>query len=137
MPARYSWLTTVIALGTMFVAIPRFGLLGAAWAMLLGYATSLIFAANARKKLRIAPAQGRRRFWFGLVLGCAVQAALIAALRATVTGWMTLLSLGVLAWASFYLTRMAMNALTPEEAGLIGRVRQLVSSRSAEGDGGG
>ena len=49
MSAGYSWLTVAVVFGSMIFAVPRFGLIGAAGAILLGYSTSLLFAANARR----------------------------------------------------------------------------------------
>ncbi len=84
--------------------VPRFGLVGAAGAMLLGYSTSLLFAANARRTLRIPPAERRVRFWLGLALGCAAQWRCCSAWSAGYRlAWV--LALGTAAWASFYLVR--------------------------------
>ena len=105
MSARYSWLTVGIVFLSMYFAVPQFGLIGAAGAMLFGYSTSLLFAASARRALGIPPAKRQGRFWLGLALGCAAQAALVAALGPRVTGWLGLLTLGLAAWASFYFVR--------------------------------
>ncbi len=67
MSARYSWLTVAVVFGSMSFAVPRFGLIGAAGAILPGYSTSLLFAASARRTLGIPPAERRGRFWLGLV----------------------------------------------------------------------
>ena len=115
MSAGYSWLTVAVVFGSMSFAVPRFGLIGAAGAILLGYSTSLLFAANARRTLGIPPAERRGRFWLGLVVGCIAQVALVAALGPRVTGWLGLLALGAAAWASFYLVRAIVAMLTPEE----------------------
>ena len=122
MSARYSWLTVGVVFGSMYFAVPRFGLVGAAGAMLVGYSTSLLFAASARRKLGIPSAERRGRFWFGLALGCAAQGALVAALGPRITGWLGLLLLGAAAWASFYLVRTVLTALTPEEEQLLRRL---------------
>lgn len=121
MSARYSWLTVAVAFGSMFIAVPRYGLVGAAGAMLLGYSTSLLFAASARRALGIPPAERRGRFWAGLALGCGSQAVLVAAVGARVTGWLDLLALGTATWASFYVVRATITALTPEEIELLRR----------------
>ena len=121
MSARYSWLTVAVVFGSMSFAVPRFGLIGAAGAILLGYSTSLLFAANARRTLGIPPAERRGRFWLGLVVGCMAQVALVATLGPLVTGWLGLLALGAAAWASFYLVRTLAAMLTPEEEGLLHR----------------
>ncbi len=132
MSAHYSWLTVVVVLGTMYFAVPRFGLIGAACAMLFGYATSQIFAAQARRHLGIPPAEGRRRFWLGLALGCASQAALIEVFRPYVTGWLALLALGGAAWISFYLVRGLVTALSPEETALLRRALAFTARRFSD-----
>ena len=53
--ARYSWMTVVIVFGAMLFAVPRFGLIGAAAAVLVGQSTSLLFAAKARRMLHSTP----------------------------------------------------------------------------------
>ena len=103
MSAGYSWLTVAIVFGSMIFTVPRFGLIGAAGAILLGYSNSLLFAANARSALGIPPAERRGRFWLGLATGCAAQAALVVALAPWISGWLGLLALGAAAWASSYL----------------------------------
>lgn len=119
---RYSWLTVVVVFGVMIFAVPRFGLTGAAVALLLGYSTSLLFSARVRRTLGIPPAPDRGRFWLGLALGCAAQAALVAALGPRVTGWFGLLALAAAAWASFYLVRSMVAMMTPEEMQLLQRL---------------
>ena len=122
MSARYAWLTAAIVLCTMYFAVPRFGLIGAAVAMLLGYSTSLLFAANARRALGIPPAEHRVRFWLGLALGCAAQSGLIATLGPRIAGWLGLLALGAAAWASFYVVRALVSTLSPEEKQFLQRL---------------
>lgn len=117
--ARYSWLTAVVVFALMPFAVPRFGLVGAAVAILIGYSTSLLFAVHARRTLAIPPPQGRGRFWTGLLLGSAVQLALVTALGPRATGWSGLLALGAASWASFYLVRAAIAALAEEERQLL------------------
>lgn len=120
--ARYAWLTVVVVLGSMVFTVPRFGLVGAALAVLLGYATSILFAFRARRRLGIPAAAGRGRFWSGLLVGGGVQAALIATLASRTEGWIGLLALGAGAWASFYVARAAVAALSPEERQLLQRM---------------
>jgi O-antigen/teichoic acid export membrane protein len=130
MSARYSWLTVAVVFGSMSFTVPRFGLIGAAGAMLLGYSTSLLFAARARRVLGIPPAEHRGRFWLGLAVGCAAQAALVVALRPWISGWLGLLALGLAAWASFYLVRAMIAMLTPEEQDLLQRLGAAVAPSS-------
>ncbi len=118
----------------MSFAVPRYGLIGAAGAMLLGYSSSLLFAASARRALGIPPAQRRGRFWLGLVIGCITQTALVVAFGPRITGWLGLLALAAAAWASFYLVRAIVAMLTPEEDQLLQRfseaTRQWLKRRS-------
>lgn len=120
--ARYAWMSAAIVFGAMMFAVPRFGLIGAATAVLVGQSTSLLFAARARRMLRIPPDERRGRFLVGLAMGCAAQAALVIALGPRVTGWFGLLALGAVAWASFYLARAVVSALTLEEEELLRRL---------------
>jgi O-antigen/teichoic acid export membrane protein len=135
MSARYSWLTVVVAFGAMYFAVPRFGLVGAAGAMLVGYSTSLLFAASARRVLRIPPAGNRLRFLGGLALGCAAQGLLIAVFGERVANWLDLLALGVAAWASFYAVRAAVSALTPEETQFLRRFAEAAATRAKRWSG--
>ncbi len=120
--ARFSWMSVAIVFGAMMFAVPRFGLIGAATAVLVGHSTSLLFAAKARRMLRIPPDKHRGRFLVGVAAGCAAQAALVLALGPRVTGWLGLLALGGAAWTSFYLVRAVASALTMEEEELLRRL---------------
>jgi hypothetical protein len=115
-------MSVAIVFGAMMFAVPRFGLIGAATAVLVGQSTSLLFAAKARRMLRIPPDKHRGRFLVGLAVGCAAQTALVLALGPRVTGWLGLLALGGAAWTSFYLVRAVVSALTREEEELLRRL---------------
>jgi O-antigen/teichoic acid export membrane protein len=121
---RYAWLTVGVVFGVMIFSVPRFGLIGAAVALLLGYSTSLLFSARVRRTLGIPPAPHRGRFWLGLALGCAAQTALVAALGPRITGWLGLVALGAAAWASFYLVRGIVAMMTPEETQFLQRLSE-------------
>lgn len=125
MSAGYSWLTVAVVFGSMGFAVPRLGLIGAAVAILLGYSTSLLFAARARRTLGIPPAGHRGRFWLGLAVGCVTQVTLIATLGPRVSGWLGLLALSMVAWASFYLVRAFATLLTPEEQEFLRRFSKV------------
>lgn len=116
--ARYSWLSVAVILGSMILAVPRFGLVGAAVAVLVGQSLSLLFAASARRALGIPPAERRVRFWLGIAVGSTAQAGLVAVLGPRASDWPKLLALGAAAWATFYLVRAFISALTPEEVQL-------------------
>lgn len=120
--ARFAWLTVVVVLTSMIWLIPRFGLAGAACSMLLGNSTSLLFAWMARRSLRMPPAPDRRRFWLGILLGCATQSTLLFWLGSGVTSWPGLLVTAAVAWSVFYILRAIVAALSPEEAQLLQRL---------------
>ncbi len=122
LPARFAWLTLVVALALMLWLVPSFGLGGAACAMLFGNATSLIFALKARRSLGIPTAPHRWRFWLGLVLGCAAQLVLLVWLGQSTSTWLTLLATAAIAWVAFYVARAIFVALSPEEAQLLQRI---------------
>jgi O-antigen/teichoic acid export membrane protein len=128
--ARYSWITVVIVFGAMLFAVPRFGLIGAASAVLVGQSTSLLFAAKARRMLHIPPDRHLGRLGMGLAVGCAAQAALLIVLAPKIAGWAGLIALGLAAWAVFYVARAIVSALTPEERQVLQRLSH--SSRSSE-----
>jgi O-antigen/teichoic acid export membrane protein len=126
--ARYSWITVVIVFGAMLFAVPRFGLIGAASAVLVGQSTSLLFAAKARRMLHIPPDKHLGRFGMGLAVGCAAQAALLIVLGPQIAGWAGLLALGLTAWAVFYIARAIVSALTPEERQMLQRLAHAARS---------
>jgi O-antigen/teichoic acid export membrane protein len=126
--ARYSWSTVVIVFGAMLFAVPRFGLVGAASAVLIGQSTSLLFAAKARRMLHIPPDKVRGRLLAGLAVGCIAQTALVILLGPNIAGWVGLLALGGAAWAVFYITRAIVSALTLEERQLLQRISESARS---------
>jgi O-antigen/teichoic acid export membrane protein len=120
--AGFAWLTVVVALGSMTWLIPRLGLAGAAYAMLFGNATSLVFALMARRSLGLPPAPDRGRFWLGLLLGVAAQLGLLVWLARSVASWPGLLVTAAAAWSVFYIVRAIVAALSPEETQLLQRL---------------
>ncbi len=124
--ARFAWLAVVTLVTGMLLLVPRFGLTGAATAMLLANGTSLIFASAARRVLNVPPSAGRARFRAGLALGCAMQTALLIALAPVATGWLTLVAIGAITWAASYGVRAIVNLLSPEEQQLLRRVIDVV-----------
>lgn len=126
LPAGFAWLTLVVALVSMLWLVPLSGLGGAAWAMLFGNATSLLFALKARRSLGIPSAPNRWRFWLGLVLGCAAQLVLLAWLGQSTSTWLTLFATAAIAWVAFYAARAIFVALSPEETQLLQRISAAV-----------
>ncbi len=123
LPARFAWLTVVVALGSMLWLVPRHGLAGAALGMLLGNATSLWFSWQARRALAVPPAADRMPFWGGLLLGCTAQALLLVVVAAAALSWGRLLLAAASAWALFYVVRAIFKRLAPEELQLLSRAR--------------
>jgi O-antigen/teichoic acid export membrane protein len=122
LPARFAWLTVVVALVSMLWLVPLFGLAGAACAMLFGNTTSLPFALKARRSLGIPTAPNRGRFWLGLVIGCAAQLVPLAWMGQSTSTWMKLFATAAIAWGAFYAARAIFVALSPEEVQLLQRI---------------
>lgn len=120
--ARFAWLTAIVVVLAILLLVPRWGALGAALAMLLGMATSLVFRWAARKVLALQPAPGRRRFWWGIACGLAVQLVLLIANSTNVGGWLSLFLLGAASVVVFYLARVILQVLSPEEEQLLQRL---------------
>jgi MFS family permease len=112
----------------MLFAVPRFGLVGAATAVLMGQSTSLLFAAKARRMLHIPPDRLRGRLLTGLAVGCIAQTALVVLLGPKIAGWVGLFALGAAAWAVFYIARAIVSALTLEERQLLQRLSESARS---------
>ena len=126
LPARFAWLTLVVALVSMLWLVPSFGLVGAACAMLFGNATSLLYALKARRSLGISAAPNRWRFWLGLMLGCAVQLVLLAWSGQSVSTWLALLGTAAIAWVAFYAMRAIFVTLSPEETQVLQRISAVL-----------
>ncbi|MEO8186920.1 MAG: polysaccharide biosynthesis C-terminal domain-containing protein [Burkholderiaceae bacterium] len=122
--ARFSWLTALVVLGSIVLLVPRYGLIGAAIAMLLGMSTSFLFRLAAQRTLRLHAAQGFRRFWLGVGCGVFAQAALLVSSDG-IAGWPGLLLVGGGAWAIFYLVRVIFGLLSPEEKQLLKRLAAI------------
>jgi len=120
--ARYAWLTVVVLLCALLALVPRFGLPGAAGAMLLANATSLLFVASARRSLALPANPGRRRFWTGLALGSIAQIAIVAPWIGRINTWWALLLLASAAWAASYLLRAIFRMVSPEERQVLKRI---------------
>jgi O-antigen/teichoic acid export membrane protein len=120
--ARFAWLAVATLFLSMLIFVPQLELIGAAIAMLLANATSLLFAWAAARVLKVPPSPGRARFWAGLALGCAVQAVILIALAPKATSWVMLLLIGAIAWAVPFGVRAIVNSLSLEERQLLRRV---------------
>jgi peptidoglycan biosynthesis protein MviN/MurJ (putative lipid II flippase) len=116
----------------LFVAsallVPRLGLVGAALAMLCANSTTFLFARVGRRTLQLGPAAGRGRFWTGILLGCLVQIPPLLWLSKYATSWAVLLAGGLVTWTLFYLARMALRILSPEEREMIAKARRRLGA---------
>lgn len=122
LPARFSWLTVVVVLGSIFVLVPQLGALGGAIAMVLGMSTSLLFSFVARRTLTLKPAPGRARFWAGVAVGLGGQLVLLLSFHGVLTAWWQVLSAAAAALAVFYGLRAIFRLLSPEEEQLLQRL---------------
>jgi O-antigen/teichoic acid export membrane protein len=128
--ARFAWLTVVVLFVSSALLVPRLGLVGAALAMLCANSTTFLFSRIGRRALQLGPAAGRARFWAGILLGCLVQLAPLIWLSSNAASWAMLLGGGLFTWALFYLSRMALKILSPEERELISRAGRRLGARS-------
>lgn len=128
--ARFAWLTVVVLFASLWLLVPQLGLVGAALAMLCANSTTFLFSRIGRRALRLGPAAGRARFWAGILLGCLVQLAPLIWLSSNTASWAMLLGGGLFTWALFYLSRMALKILSPEERELIARAGRRLGTLS-------
>ena len=126
--ARFAWLTVVVLFASLSLLVPRLGLVGAAFAMLCANSTTFLFSRIGRRALQLGPAAGRARFWAGVLLGCFVQIAPLLWLSVNVSSWGMLVVGGLGTWALFYLSRMALKILSPEERDLVERLRRRLAA---------
>ena len=63
-----------------------------------------------------------------MLIGGLAQLALLLALAKMVTGWTTLLVVGIATWTLFYIVRAIAGALSPEERELLARARRRLPS---------
>jgi O-antigen/teichoic acid export membrane protein len=122
LPARFSWLTVVVVLGSIFVFVPQWGALGGAIAMVLGMSTSLLFRFVARRTVKLKPAPGRARFWAGVAVGLGGQLVVLLLSYGRLTTWWQVLSVAAAALAVFYGLRAIFRLLSPEEEQLLQRL---------------
>ena len=125
--ARFSWLTAGIVVGGIIGLVPPYGLVGAVVAIFAAMSTSLIFSFFARRALGLEKSAGQSRFWAGISLGVATQALALFPFTRFVVGWWTLVLVGAAGWAAFFLVRVIFQMLSPEETGLLNRLRKLIS----------
>ena len=112
--ARFAWLTAIVVVGAITVFVPLYGARGAAFAMLLGMASSLVFRSAARKALALRTAPDLGRLWWGVISGLAAQLVLLI-VCSTVQTWPALFAVGAASISVFFLVRAILRLLSPEE----------------------
>ena len=125
--AQFAWLTAGVTVTGVVMLVPRYGLVGAAAAIMAGMSTSLAFSIFARRALEVAKPRGQWRFWTGITLGATMQATVTFVLARLVFNWWTLLLVGFTVWAVFFLARVIFRMLSPEEVRLLDRLRKISS----------
>jgi len=130
LPARFAWLTVIVIVAGLVALVPRFGLEGAAFAMLIANSTSLIFVVVGRRALKVSGAAGAVPFWRGVVTGLVAQLVVLAVFGRAVDTWIVLIVVACLAWMVFYASRAIVGSLCPEERALIDRARARLSGIS-------
>jgi O-antigen/teichoic acid export membrane protein len=114
--ARFAWLTVIIVIGSILLLVPAWGARGAAFAMLLGMATSPVFNLVGRRTLALPAPVGRLRFWAGIGLGVAAQLVVLGLWEGGVSSWLLFVAAGISTVTTFYLVRAIFRLLSPEEA---------------------
>lgn len=118
--AQFAWLTASVESVGIVLLTPRWGLIGAAVAVLAGMSTSFVFAWVAKKRLRLGRSQDLR-FWISLAVGLLGQFAVLAAFAGAPPSWPLLLVAGTLSWSVFFIARAILGSLFPEEIGVAAR----------------
>lgn len=128
--ARFSWLTAGVVVVGIVVLVPSYGLLGAVAAILAAMSTSLSFSIFARRALGLQRPKGQLRFWAGVSLGVVTQIGVLFVLARLVTGWWSLALVGAAGWTAFFVVRVILQMLSPEEIRLLDRLRKIMTSAS-------
>ncbi len=113
--AAFAWLTVVTFAIAATTLVPTLGLIGAAAAMALALATSIVFQFAARRRLNLQRDPAFRGFAVGLAIGCAAQAGLAGLLQRLTGGWASLLLIMLVLWLAFFAVRALTRRMSPEE----------------------
>ena len=125
--ACFSWLTVVVVFGSITLLVPAYGLIGAAIAVLLGMSTSFLFSFAARRAMQIGGGAGSRGFYIGVGCGLLAQSAALTVIG-EIDSWLELLIAALGVWCLFYLVRIVVRLISPEEERLL---KQLASFRQS------
>jgi len=82
--------------------------------------------------LGIGAHRGQRRFWFGVVVGVALQGTVMVLLYRFAMNWPGLVAVAAMTWSAFYGARAIFRSLSPEEERFIRRLARIVSQRTRE-----
>ncbi len=100
--AIYATIGTVMNIALCFVLIPRFGIMGAAAAAMVGAAQSILFMGSLEHELGLGWFGGQGKFFGQLGLLALVQFGVLALAGGRVQGWLSLAVVGALGWGLFY-----------------------------------
>lgn len=100
--AFYATIGTMMNVSLCLVLIPRFGILGAAVAALVGMAQSVVFMGSLENELGLGWFGGQGKLFGQMGLLALAQLAVLAILRGSVSGWMSLIGVGAVGWGVFY-----------------------------------
>lgn len=100
--AFYATIGTLMNVALCFVLIPRFGILGAAAAALVGMAQSVVFMGSLENELGLGWFGGQVKLFGQLGLLALVQLGVLSFARGGVSGWPSLVVVGSLVWGLFY-----------------------------------
>lgn len=100
--AFYATTGTLMNVSLCLVLIPRFGILGAAMAALVGMAQSVVFMGSLEHELGLGWFGGQGKFFGQLCLLALAQFAVLSLARGWVSGWPSLAVVGSATWGLFY-----------------------------------
>ena len=117
--ATFAWVTATLLLTSMYLFVPRLGLLGAGVANVIAMSSALVFLAIVRRTLAVPPDPSRGRLLAGLVAAFLVQGTVLGLLRPYATSWLTLLLAASAGLAAYQTVRWALRTVTGEEQRLL------------------
>ena len=120
--AIYATIGTALNVSLCFILIPRFGIMGAAVAALVGAAQSIVFMGSLENELGLGWFGGQARFFGQLGLLAFVQFGVLAFAGSRVEGWGSLFLIGSLAWGLFYALWFLIPIATEEDRAVCLRI---------------
>ena len=120
--AFYATIGTLMNVSLCLVLIPRFGIMGAAAAALVGMAQSVVFMGSLENELGLGWFGGQGRLFGQLGLAALVQLAVLSFARGWVQGWPSLVVVGSLGWGLFYALWFLIPIATQEDRAVCLRI---------------